>query len=157
MLIRGVELELHPFGEALSDHIRRENDFYEIEILSYLEKHFPVHRTIVDIGANIGNHTVFFANFLPHRNIVAFEPLEANLKLLYKNITRYPNTHVRPFAIGDKKEKIRMTERPDNMGMSGYDIHGNIIVQAYPLDYFYLGEVTLLKIDVENYEERVLA
>src|SRR5690606_21717953 len=39
----------------------------------------------VDVGANIGNHTLFFAKVMGQR-VYSFEPFPENLRLLKKNI-----------------------------------------------------------------------
>jgi len=153
--IRGIEITLHS-NEDLSNHIRRENDFFEAEILDYIRDSFPKQHTILDIGANIGNHSVYFANFLKYISIVAFEPIPANLGLLVGNLQPYTGIYVVPYALSDKREVIPMTEKLDNMGMSGYDTNGKILAEAYPLDFFNYNNVTLMKIDVENMEPKVL-
>ena len=157
MKIRNIEIELHQAGEALSDHIRRENDFYEAEILDYIALNFPVHQVILDIGANIGNHSLYFANFLKYHKIVAYEPIPRNYYLLIQNLARYKNVEISTFALSDREEKVPMFEFPPNMGASGYNKDGPLMVSGYPLDAFHHKDVTFMKIDVENFEEQVLA
>jgi FkbM family methyltransferase len=50
--------------------------FYESEMLSVIRSMIPndTHADIVDIGANVGNHTVFFAHAFPNAMLHAFEP-----------------------------------------------------------------------------------
>lgn len=40
--------------------IANSKNFFEVEILNDLKKYIPRDAIVVDIGANIGNHTVFF-------------------------------------------------------------------------------------------------
>ncbi len=153
--IRGIEIYLHP-NEALSNHIRREKDFFEPDILDYLKSHYQSQNTIVDVGANIGNHALYFANFLQNRKIICFEPVPDNFNLLQKNLNPYPNTQLYQLALSDKKENLKVKPNPDNMGASKVDQSGNLKVNAITLDSLKLQNITLLKIDVENYEPQVL-
>jgi FkbM family methyltransferase len=46
---------------------------------------------ILDIGANIGFASIYFANMFPETKILAVEPEYENFKLLLKNTANYPN------------------------------------------------------------------
>src|SRR5687767_12439476 len=48
--------------------------FFEAGLLSKVRSRIPPGSTILDVGANIGNHTVFFASFCDAKNVIAFEP-----------------------------------------------------------------------------------
>lgn len=160
--MRGVELELHPPGEQLSDHIRRERDFFEADLLDYVVEKFPVQRTIIDVGANIGNHAVFFANFLKYYDTInCYEPITDNFTLLQKNVAPYERVKAYPFALSDRTQLLPMEVVRHNMGASHVDTRpdttSDIIVQAYSLDRLYFKNVSLLKIDVEGWEPAVLS
>lgn len=156
VLIRGVELELHPEGEALSDHIRVKNEFFECETLDYIKDNFPHQGTIVDIGANIGNHSAYFANFLEYRQILAFEPVPANYILLVKNCAYYRSFYPFKFGITNQEKPLRIEPNRSNMGASEVSAEGSLEVIGLPLDRFGLYDVTLMKIDVEWHEPEVL-
>jgi FkbM family methyltransferase len=155
--LRGVPLALHPEGEGVSDGIRRSGDFYEAEILDFVRDVYPAHRTIVDAGAFIGNHSVYFASFLLHERIHAFEPVPANAALLAANVARFRTVTVHALALSDAERTLRMRPRPLNMGASRVTRFGPIEVPAVALDDMDVGPVTLLKIDVENHEKYLLA
>lgn len=154
--LRGVRLALHPEGEGVSDGIRRSGDFYEAEILDYLRDTYPEHRVIVDAGANVGNHTVYFATFLTHDRIYAFEPVPANYALLRQNVGPMPTVRTYQIALSDGDGSLRMEPNPANMGACLVDAVGAIEVGAITLDTLELRNVTLLKLDVENHEAAVL-
>lgn len=156
VLIRGVELSLHPEGEALSDHIRDRNDFFEVEILEYIKGNFPVHGTIVDIGANIGNHSAYFASFLKYRQILAFEPVPANYILLTKNCAHYRGFYPFKFGITNQEKMLQIEPNRGNMGASEVREGGSVEVIGIPLDRMALYDVSLVKIDVEWHEPEVL-
>jgi len=154
--LRGEGFWVHD-NEDLSNHIVRENDFFEAEILDFLKEHFNNQRVIIDIGANIGNHAIYFSRYLKHTHIYAFEPIPANYELLLKNCEGRSDIIPSNIALSDKAEIIPMTANSRNMGMSGWDKNGVIGVTAYTLDFLNLDDVTMIKIDVENYEPQVLA
>lgn len=156
MKIRGIEMNLH-HDEDLSNHIRRENDFFEADILDYLKDYHPVQETILDIGANIGNHAVYFANFLKYSQLICFEPLPENFKVLISNLTgKYKNFEVYQYAASDKSGTLKMAPNTSNMGASRVDKNGSVEVRAITIDRMNFQNVTLMKIDVENYEPFVL-
>ena len=58
------------------------------------EYSYPIHfspRTIVDVGANCGMTSVFYANRYPQSLIVAVEPETSNYAALVRNTRSYPN------------------------------------------------------------------
>mgnify|MGYP000541176999 CR=1 FL=1 len=154
MKIRNIEFKLHE-DEALSNHIRREQDFFEPDILDYLKDHHPTQNLIIDAGANIGNHSIYFANFLKYKEIYCFEPLEVNFRVLKSNLP-YPNIQLFQKALSDKGKTLKMSANTGNMGASKIDLNGDTEVEAITLDSLNLENVSLLKIDVENHEPQVL-
>lgn len=126
-------------------------------------------RTIVDVGANIGNHTLAFASRFPGSRVIAIEPQPFAFGLLAANATANPAaTRVRPIhaAAGDRDGLIwarfdyesvhwnvgamRLVETPPG--------DGALPIPLVRLDTL-LGDedVQFLKIDVEGMEEAVLA
>lgn len=152
----GVHLELHDSGELLSDHIVRENDFFEREILEFLRVHFNKQETIIDVGANIGNHSAFFAATLDYQAIVAFEPVPDNAKLLQKNMAPYEAIYIRTEAVGNSATDVLIEINRGNMGACQVSDNGTLRVQQIRLDGIIVPPVSLLKIDVEWYEPQVL-
>lgn len=156
-LLDDTVLRLHDVGEALSDHIAREQDYFERDLLDYVADKHPQHEVILDIGANIGNHTAYFAQYLEYSSIIAFEPIPENYNLLRQNI-RFPNTQLRNEAVGATREPLHMYKNSGNMGASQVDANGDIkVTQIRVDDLFLIKPVTLMKIDVEWYEPQVLA
>jgi FkbM family methyltransferase len=153
---REVDLWVHD-DEMLSNHIVRENDFFEAPILDYLLAHYPVQKTIIDIGANIGNHTVFFAQFFKHDMILAFEPVYENYEVLLQNAQNYQEVYPINLALGARMGLVEMNKNRSNYGAHSVVEGGEMVVTTIPLDQLYLNRVTLMKIDVESYEPSVLS
>lgn len=147
-------LALHPPGDYVSDQIRRTGTWYEAEILDYVAPLVP-RGVIVDAGAMIGNHSVYFARHVEHEAIHAFEPWPDNLDLLRRNVVDYPTVTVHAKALSNVHRTLRMVSEA-NRGHSRVDASGPVVVQAVPLDAYELENVVLLKIDVEGHEPQVL-
>lgn len=82
---RRIELWTHPEPDHLATAIRAARGFYEPDVLMKCrEIHIPG-TVIIDVGANIGNHTVFSAAILG-AEVVAIEPFAANYDVLRINI-----------------------------------------------------------------------
>lgn len=47
--------------DLIQNHIISQNDYFEGNLLRKLDKFIPNEATILDIGANIGNHTIYWA------------------------------------------------------------------------------------------------
>lgn len=60
--------------------------FYEPEELAIIGKHFPVGGRMCDIGANVGNHSLYAAKFLHADRCTVFEPNPPAVELLESNI-----------------------------------------------------------------------
>lgn len=155
-MVRGLPMALHPEGEGVSEMIRASGDFYEAAILDRLRELHPQQRVVVDAGANIGNHSLYWSAFQWPWAIWAFEPLPDNLALLERNLLPYPLAYCVPLALSDAPGSLRMTPNPWNMGASAVTTDGPVEVQAVTLDSFALDDVSLIKVDVEEHEERVL-
>jgi FkbM family methyltransferase len=147
---------LHPSPDYVSDVIRETGDFYEAAILDYLRRTFHREGVIVDVGAMIGNHALYFATFLPNVVVHAFEPLSANLTLLRTNVAGLDVT-VHPLALSDHDGTARLSV-PDknNRGHALLGDDGEV-VQVRPLDAYAFQDVSLIKVDVEGHEAQVLA
>lgn len=64
----------------------RNASFYEAEEMALLRDHVKPGATFVDIGANVGNHTLYAAMFLDAARIIPVEPNPLALRLLLLNI-----------------------------------------------------------------------
>ena len=122
----------------------------EIELLKNLSNKTT---WFVDIGANIGTHTIPMSYHVDR--VIAFEPDDANFDLLSKNVAGLcairKNVTATKMAIGDTLQEVN----------TQFDFGKTKIVQgtgikSAPLDILGLPKVDLVKIDVEGQELKVL-
>lgn len=60
--------------------------FYEQEELDIIASHFPPGGVFVDIGANVGNHTLFVGKYLRPRQVIVIEANPPAIEVLQVNI-----------------------------------------------------------------------
>jgi FkbM family methyltransferase len=156
--LRGIPFYTHD-DEDLSNAIHRDKDFFEAEILDYMAINYGVQQHILDIGANIGNHSVYFANFFKYKHITAFEAYLGNYELLVKNLEPYQNVTATYIAISDGYGTLFVHPRRENLGATEVNtIESPFKVEAMPLNDLITDiPVSLIKIDVEWWEPQVIS
>lgn len=136
-------------------------DFYETNELEYLRKKIIKRGSyILDIGANIGNHSVFFAKLCHAKSIYAFEPISDVYKTLCRNIKiNHIDSVVKSknVALGNHygKAKIKFFS-PENTGVTQVEASDEGNMQMARLDDFTFNRIDFIKIDVEKYEYNLL-
>ena len=136
--------------------------FFEIKELQVLQSIVGMGKTIVEVGANIGNHLVFYAQHLDAKKIFPFEPNPEAVVLLDKNIRANKLETVvdkRGIGIGAGAEYGKfaiMLPGENNLGAARLEA-GSGELEVFPLDETLKGErVDFMKIDVEGMEFDVL-
>jgi FkbM family methyltransferase len=123
---------------------------------------------VVEIGANIGSHSVMLARACAPGHLVAFEPQQRAFQLMTANlvINGVANARVHPEAIGAAAGEIEMSEpdyaRRGNFGAFSLtnprgDRGRSLRVRVSTLDSWRLEACHFLKIDVEGLECDVIA
>jgi FkbM family methyltransferase len=151
-------------NDAVSNSIQV-TGLYESEILiplfRILSRKFDFSKsTAIDIGANIGNHSVFFSKIF--NKVICFEPNPITYKLLTVNTFHINNVQTVNLGISDKAEELSLSVLPGNIGGSStiinHDSSLNHKIELIRLDDYHElpGNVDLIKIDVEGMETLVL-
>jgi len=147
------------------DHIQKKiinsKNFYEIDLLEEIGR-FPLEKgAFIDIGANIGNHSIYFASIL-NREVYAFEPTDEASNIFTKNIKLNgleKKIHRFQVALGQKEQSANYILDELNTGATKLNIVEGGRVTIKPLDQFINiinAPIALIKIDVEGFELDVL-
>jgi FkbM family methyltransferase len=158
------EIHGHTFRFAMDrvkDPIQRHNRnglFYEEPELALIKAHFPQGGTFVDIGSNIGNHSLFVAAFLQPGKIISFEPNPQAYKLLLANIALngfhdvFDLTHIGLGLSDTQASGFAMSEQTRNLGGARM-LSGEGDIQTITGDAALANDTPdFLKIDVEGME-----
>lgn len=164
---RRFVLQGHAAGDHLYEIVVRTGTFYEIDLLAYIRSLRLPRGLALDVGANIGNHAVYFASFLAD-HVIAVEPNPAVLPLLRANLqANCTNFTICEKGLGELPGRASIVlpagaER--NIGMAKLDTSiacGHI--ELTTLDALveenasrFRMPVTFIKIDVEGMELEVL-
>lgn len=148
------------------DHIQNhhlQGIFYEREELAIIARYFREDGVFVDIGTNVGNHTIFIEKFCNPRRIINFEvnPEAIDIFALNRclNDLRTCETGFLGIALGGSEKRVTLTQPdPNNLGCTAIQptpggplrcLPGDAVLAARPVD--------MMKIDVEGTEMEVLA
>lgn len=157
---KNVTLRGYSENDHIFKQIKQSNSFYELKLLNKV-KSLNLNGTYVDVGANIGNHTLFFSQICNSKKVISIEMDKKIFDVLDTNVTENNSNEkvtLYNIGIGEKEKKVR-TSSPDlnNIGMTKIiDENGDVLVKT--LDNLLQNEtdVSLIKIDVEGYELNVL-
>ena len=167
-------------GISQNDHIYRcilgSENFYEIDLLEYIYHLRSYIRSnnnkniVIDVGANIGNHSIFFGSFIAD-HLIAVEPNPDVLPILRRNLSKNLKNHTLwEHAVGEH-EGTGSIEVPNNMvnnvGAAKIDSQNSEgSIEILTLDSALsswkeyesssASSVSLIKIDVEGMEPQVL-
>jgi len=155
-------------GDHIFETVRATRKFYEYACLESVLCALPAPPAVViDIGANIGNHTIFFSRILNSR-VISVEPDCRTNSILAQNLSFNEVEHLVtlcPVAAGHQDGSITFVPaKPQNLGMSCVSLEPPSMkclnVPMLTIDSIVaqhkLKDVSLIKIDVEGFEAQVL-
>lgn len=162
--IMGVQMKM--FVQNARDHIQRyyrQGSYYEIEELQMISRHFRPEGVVVDIGANVGNFSIFMAKAYPTIQIV---PLEANsraIEILLANIGvnelghRFDTRHL-GLGLAAAEARFDLQYHPQNLGGARLVRSDDGQIRTVPGDSLFedVDNIAFIKIDVEGMELEVL-
>lgn len=138
---------------------------YEPHVVAMLRAHLTPGATFVDVGANVGYHTVIAAGVVgPTGRVIAVEANPENARLLKRSVTLngFEHVDVLPIALAASWGSLEFGSHIGSNGGfvdSGADHRAEgraTIVPTMPLDALELGALDVIKIDVEGAEALVL-
>ncbi len=143
------------------DHISRvartSNTFYEIDLLDYIRSLGIRAKVAIDVGANIGNHSVYFGNFIAD-HVICVEANDELLPILESNCSQNQvNYEIIGKGLGEASGTASITfPIENNVGAAKLEKgNGDIIITTLD-DVAPATGVDLVKIDVEGMELDVL-
>lgn len=157
LVYAGREFELE--GVSAADHVVRRiletGTFYEIDLLHYLTQMGLPRGDVIDVGAQIGNHSVFFGNFLAER-VVSVEPNPAVIPILERNTKNNPGSYTIIRAGLGECAGSASVHVPDSHNCGTAQLVPGHDVNVTTLDAIATDSVVLVKVDVEGMELDVL-
>jgi len=118
-------------------------------------------KVMLDIGANIGNHTLFFLNECGVKFSYCFEPIKKVFDILAKNVCingLNDRTNLYNLAVGETEGNARVASfHSDNLGGTCLKKQDDGQIKVIPIDSLDIkDDVAFVKIDVEGFELNVI-
>lgn len=149
------------------DNFIYQNGIYEESLIDSIVEHLGPNSTFVDIGANIGQHSLVVSQFC--KKVIAFEPLSFLVEQIQESISanKISNIEIRKLGLGDTKGEKDIYIDPNQSGYStllnhlkevdGFsknpEVVGNQLISIDLMDNQLLDtEVSVIKMDIEGYE-----
>jgi len=132
--------------------------FYENDLLLRWTDSINENSIVFDIGANLGNHTLFFSKIKNAKKVYSFEPVKKNYELLERNCKDNSCTQVElfNFGLGAQNGFANMTDNVHNFGAIELNESYDGVIKIYTIDELNLPGPDFVKIDVEGFEIKVL-
>ena len=158
---------INPLDSIVSRPLKIGN-YWESFLHKYFKQYSNKNLNCLDIGANIGTHTVILSSLF--KNVYAFEPQKDIFDLLKLNIEVNNCTNVTPynFGLGEKEKTAELgfidKNKSNNFGGVGI-IDKNKLkegeqkgesINIKTLDSLNITDLGFIKIDVEGYEYNAL-
>jgi len=172
MITNAMELALNPSGiYALLTWPKFSLTSYRM--LTALKRQGIDPKTVIDVGANVGQFAITMAKLIPNVQIHSFEPLPEAMALLKKHVRNLQDITVYPVALGDNEGETTFYVNADSRSSSFLPMlaahrtafpHAQevrtIQVKTSTLDKVFssssLEPPILLKLDVQGYEANAL-
>ena len=148
------------FNDTISNEINIDG-VYEKNQLDII-KPFLKRDIFIDIGANLGNHTLYFNKYF--KNIYSFEPHPLTFKLLEINTNYKSNIEIFNFGLSEQEKKTSVIiKSQNNVGGEDYKENNNngkikedVFFKNFDEIYNFKNQISFIKIDVEGNELDVL-
>ncbi len=139
--------------------------FEKVLINEEYQSHITDPEVIVDLGANVGYASIFFANRYPQSQIIAIEPEASNFEQLQRNIAAYPNiTAIQKAVWPVADEPVHIKNMADAKWSfqveAGVENDGDAVDVITMPDVLALcgnRQINILKVDIESAEKQLFS
>ncbi|MCR5536690.1 MAG: FkbM family methyltransferase [Succinivibrio sp.] len=136
------------------------SSFYKIDVLEAVrQKYLKPGMKIVDIGANIGNHSIFFSTIAKAGSVEAFEPQQHLCKALERNLdlNQVKNVKLHQAVCADQKGKASIAVNAlGNLAATQFKVDANGTYTAVTLDDTIKGGCDFIRIASEGLELQII-
>ena len=151
------------FVDGIKDLVKQvivNGDAWEPHVVELLEQYIEPGTVVLEVGAHIGTHTIPIARLVgPWGRVYSFEPQRKIYRELFHNLALNGVTNAVPirFAVGSGATRIieMNPATPGNEAGTGVGSGGDR-AELRTLDSFGFERVSVIKIDVEHFENAVL-
>lgn len=145
--------------DYIQKKISNDNQPYELEMLEDIQAHVSAGDLVLDIGANIGNHTLYLAAIAGCK-VTSFEPNATLIEALSRSLEINQLSELvtlMPYGVGHTAGKGHFSKlMEENLGGQSIEV-GDGEIRIVALDELEFDDpVKLIKIDVEGMELPVL-
>lgn len=165
--LKGGEKFFLPYlnEDGIQRDIYKAGDFTAKDQLKFFDDYFSEGATILDVGANLGNHAIYWARYRNAKLILCFEPIPSTFENLSRNIEVNGlggRIEAYQVAMGDQEGRAKVDKwsaRNRGATVLAPDPAGDIVLTSLDSAAFVekLERVDVLKIDVEGFEGRVIS
>lgn len=150
-------------GKNLDVELTQVNDrqFYEQPELDFIHQTLKRRSVIVDVGANSGNHLVYFAKILGAETVIPIEFQPDIIAALKTNIALNQISNVDlsklGYAVGKTRSRAQLQNHPTgDLCLTELKLDPTGTLEVLPLDQLITSRVDFLKMDVQGLEIEVL-
>ncbi len=140
-------------------------DWPEFHELMFIRKRLKPDQVAIDVGANVGHMLLLISDIISPERLVAFEPTPVAFQRLKENwsLNKWPTENLHQIAIGESEGTGFIDDTAGPRTTNSVQLTAssqNVPVKVRALDSFLdtwraLGQIGLLKVDVEGFEESV--
>jgi FkbM family methyltransferase len=163
---RYVELDHQFYGRIrvladdpyVSAHILNGETVWEQHLVDLFAEHFRPGWNVVDVGANLGLHTIALAKLAKlGERVFAFEPHPEIFPLADANCSSHANIRLFRLAASDSLRDVQMSALAEVANKAGISLiegegEGSHSIATVTLDSMQLPRIGLMKVDVEGHE-----
>ncbi len=140
-----------------TEWVKKRNKLDVDELAHFLaDKYINQGDTVLDIGANIGSHSIVYANKIT--DIGKLYTIDADPEhciCLRHNLPDW--VRVMEFAVSDTIDSIGFKKYPDTGCNRCTNTEYDFVVNTFPIDYYFIDiKINFIKMDIEGYEVKAL-